>query len=91
MRRDKGLCYTCEEKFVIGHKCKSKLFLLVHQDDEFNEEHQTDHDITFEPTYFEQDPTAPNAHLYTRVFETPHISFYAMLGHSFPEPLRLNG
>lgn len=29
-RRDKGLCYSCDEKFIPGHKCKSKIFLLVH-------------------------------------------------------------
>lgn len=33
-RREKRLCYTCDEKFIHGHKCKSKLFLLVHEDDE---------------------------------------------------------
>lgn len=36
-RRDKGLCYTCDEKFLPGHKCKSKLFSLIHQDDEFSD------------------------------------------------------
>lgn len=31
--RDKGLCYTYDERFVHGHKYKSKFHLLVHQDD----------------------------------------------------------
>lgn len=33
-RPEKGLCYTCDEIFIPGHKCKTKLFLLVHQDDD---------------------------------------------------------
>lgn len=33
-RKDKGLLYSCNEIFLLGHKCKSKLLLLVHQDDE---------------------------------------------------------
>lgn len=28
-RREKGLCYNCDEKYQMGHKCiKPKLFLL---------------------------------------------------------------
>jgi hypothetical protein len=26
-RRAEGLCYNCDEKFVLGHRCK-KLFIL---------------------------------------------------------------
>ncbi|KAJ4969772.1 hypothetical protein NE237_002871 [Protea cynaroides] len=36
-RRDKGLCYNCDEKFVLGHRCKHRqLFLLEYtsEDDE---------------------------------------------------------
>lgn len=34
VRREKGLCSPNDEKILLRHKCKSKLFLLVHQDDE---------------------------------------------------------
>lgn len=27
--RDKGLCYHCEEKWVIGHRCKPRLHLFI--------------------------------------------------------------
>ena len=34
-RRDKGLCFHCEEKFNPGHKCKKQLnILIVHDEDE---------------------------------------------------------
>ncbi|XP_039047295.1 uncharacterized protein LOC120187712 [Hibiscus syriacus] len=37
-RREKGLCYYCDAKFVLGHKCKDpQLFFL---DDELEDEHQ---------------------------------------------------
>ncbi|XP_058769721.1 uncharacterized protein LOC131643500 [Vicia villosa] len=31
-RREKGLCYNCEETFIPGHKCKGRFFLLVSDD-----------------------------------------------------------
>jgi hypothetical protein len=33
LRREKGLCFNCEEKFHKGHKCASKFFLLIMDDD----------------------------------------------------------
>ncbi|GAV81771.1 hypothetical protein CFOL_v3_25224 [Cephalotus follicularis] len=32
-RRDKGLCFNCDEKYKAGHKCKPE-FLLLQVDDE---------------------------------------------------------
>ena len=40
-RRADGLCYNCDEKFVLGHRCK-KLFVIevigFDDDDEVDEE-----------------------------------------------------
>lgn len=33
-RRDKGLCFTCDEKYHRGHKCPSRAFLLIGDEDE---------------------------------------------------------
>ncbi|XP_062104135.1 uncharacterized protein LOC133815295 [Humulus lupulus] len=33
-RRDKGLCFTCDEKFSYGHKCKNRMLILCAQDEE---------------------------------------------------------
>ncbi|KAF7119456.1 hypothetical protein RHSIM_Rhsim13G0234900 [Rhododendron simsii] len=34
-RRDKGLCYNCDEKYVRGHRCQRRqLYLLVGEDEE---------------------------------------------------------
>lgn len=31
-RRDKGLCYNCDEKFVLGHGCKKQMLYLLQLD-----------------------------------------------------------
>ncbi|XP_062088840.1 uncharacterized protein LOC133795407 [Humulus lupulus] len=33
-RRDKGLCYTCDEKFNYSHKCKNKMLIMCMQADD---------------------------------------------------------
>lgn len=30
--RDKGLCYNCDEKFVLGHRCKKQMLYLLQLD-----------------------------------------------------------
>lgn len=46
-RREKGLCFNCDEKYSAGHQCKGRLFRLsadetelweVHSDEEDSEE-----------------------------------------------------
>jgi len=39
-RREKGLCFHCDEKFSRGHKCASSLFLLVMDDEDITIEGQ---------------------------------------------------
>lgn len=35
LRKEKGLCYNCDEKYVRGHRCQSRqLYLLVGDDDD---------------------------------------------------------
>ena len=29
LRREKGLCYFCDEKFLFNHKCPNRQFLLL--------------------------------------------------------------
>ncbi|XP_030479163.2 uncharacterized protein LOC115696402 [Cannabis sativa] len=33
-KRDKGLCFTCDEKYHVGHKCKNRVLILCAQDEE---------------------------------------------------------
>ncbi|XP_028755923.1 uncharacterized protein LOC114715292 [Neltuma alba] len=47
IRREKGLCYTCDAKFTPGHKCPNKQYMLIeYEESEENtevgvEQHQT--------------------------------------------------
>ncbi|XP_050915075.1 uncharacterized protein LOC127130039 [Lathyrus oleraceus] len=34
LRRDKGLCFTCDEKFSFSHRCLNRQYLLLQADDE---------------------------------------------------------
>uniref|UniRef100_A0A151UIN9 Uncharacterized protein n=1 Tax=Cajanus cajan TaxID=3821 RepID=A0A151UIN9_CAJCA len=47
-RRERGLCYNCDEKFHPGHKCKARFFLLVAEED--------DDSTTPEPSPLDPDP-----------------------------------
>lgn len=42
LRRDKGLCYYCDDKFSLTHKCPNKhsLLLQVNETDDSHLEHQ---------------------------------------------------
>ena len=52
-RREKGLCFKCDEKFSPGHHCKKELrVLLVHEDEE-EEDNQFDDRATEEPSLIE--------------------------------------
>lgn len=33
LRREKGLCYTCDEKFTLSHKCPNKHYYVLQMDD----------------------------------------------------------
>nr|GME07169.1 Transposon Ty3-G Gag-Pol polyprotein [Ipomoea batatas] len=33
-RRDKGLCFNCDKKYSVGHRCKGRFLLLIGDDDD---------------------------------------------------------
>lgn len=77
MRR-KGLCFNCDEKFTHGHRCASKLFLFIADDDELDPEIPPPEDLP---------PLRPNPDEPPQ----PQISLHAILGHPEPETLRMVG
>lgn len=79
MQREHDLCFNCDEKFHRGHKCASKAFLLIAEDDEgFLEDNPT------------MDPLLPNP-LDTHDPPQAHISLHTHSGHLAPETLCLLG
>ncbi|KAE8668032.1 hypothetical protein F3Y22_tig00112349pilonHSYRG00099 [Hibiscus syriacus] len=82
-RREKGLCYYCDAKFIPGHKCKDpQLFLL---DDELEDEQpvQTTVVMTNESNKLESSDDT------TR--EQSLVSFNALAGCLTPNTLRVMG
>lgn len=48
-RRDKGLCYTCDEKFHHGHMCKNRMMIMcVYDTEDSDSEELIDHSETEE-------------------------------------------
>ena len=52
-RREKGLCFKCEEKFSPGHRCKKQLRVLLVHKDEDKDDNQFDGRATEEPALIE--------------------------------------
>ena len=52
-RKEKGLCFKCDEKFSRGHRCKKELRVLLVHEDEDEEDNQFDSRATEEPSLIE--------------------------------------
>ena len=86
-RRERGLCFNCDEKFMRGHRCASRFFVLIadlEPPDETPQPNLSNTNPNPDPNPQPDDPTRP---------EPPQaqISFYALSGHSASETLRLLG
>lgn len=84
-RREKGLCYNCDETFTPQHKCKGRFFLLI-SDDGFDTDPPTQTDTTtndqdIDPTTIIPEPPDQEA----------HISFHALSGGTDPATIRIRG
>ena len=81
LRREKGLCYNCDEKYAPGHKCKSKFFLLMGEDDE---EGETNHMVL--------DEINEEGHTdYPIDNSIPEVSMHALAGQFNPRTIRVKG
>lgn len=80
LHRKRGLCFNCEEKFHRGHKCASRVFLLITDETEPVSPHIAIPDPPENPP---PDPLdSPNLYL-------AQISLNSLVGHIAPETLRL--
>ena len=79
-RREKGLCYNCDERFHPGHCCKPKfLLLLANPGSELKEQ------LSMENTIMQEDPTPTVAE------PSAYISLHALEGCTQPQTLRVKG
>lgn len=89
--REKGLCYTCDEKFIPGHKCKGKFFFIVHHE-ETNDDVNTEIDSVLLAS--EPDIISNNSDIIQNDYVdtvAPHIILHALVGNATTETLSING
>ncbi|CAM8884641.1 unnamed protein product [Rhodiola kirilowii] len=84
-RREKGLCYNCDERFTVGHRCKVKFQCLILEDPE-----ETDDESICATIEAPSDCSGIEKHNIT-VEEHPSISFHALQGRFVASTLRLQG
>ena len=77
-RRERGLCFNCDERYHRGHCCTSRVFLLIVED----EDPSWPHIDPFDPTQDTNSTSNPNP---------AQISLTSLSGNLAPETLRLTG
>ena len=86
-RREKGLCYHCDDRYQPGHRYKRQFYLLIVEPKIIDptEEAMTQLLLTQEPQLepiTEQTPEPDT---------NPQISLHALMGHTIPQTLRVLG
>ncbi|MCH80430.1 retrovirus-related pol polyprotein from transposon opus [Trifolium medium] len=78
-RRDKGLCYNCDERYQCGHRCK-RLFHLLNEESE----EQNDDASAFVFQGEQSDPIEINSVEPESIPDPAQISLHALMGHTIP-------
>ncbi|KAJ0101884.1 hypothetical protein Patl1_05728 [Pistacia atlantica] len=82
-RRDKGLCYNCDDKWGLGHKCKSAWLFIMECDESSDDEL---------PKFEVADVSASKSKEETPIVELePRISIHALFGSPKPKTMRFLG
>ena len=77
-RRAQGLCYSCDEKYVAGHRCATGRYLLL----------ILDPDETFDEENSQPKTDSPQTDTNSTYF---HLSPQACIGQIFPKTLKFKG
>lgn len=80
-RREKGLCFYCDEKYTVGHNCRASVHVLIVPDYEEVEEKASQQEEAVE------EETLADAFC----VDTPQISWHAMSDLIMPQTLRFKG
>ncbi|MCH81628.1 hypothetical protein A2U01_0002419, partial [Trifolium medium] len=83
-RREKGLCYNCDDKFIPGHRCKRQFHLLI-VEPEYSPDNAENLSMVVSQTEPLTIQTTPQD------TEPPQISLHALMGHTIPQTLRVLG
>lgn len=81
-KRAKGLCFRCDEKWSMGHRCKKRELsvLLIEEEDEEGTEYSGS-----EP------PMSPPTETHNEVTIHPEVSLNSVIGLSNPKTMKLHG
>ncbi|OMO81561.1 reverse transcriptase [Corchorus capsularis] len=89
-RRAKGLCYNCDEKYSLGHKCRTAPFLLMQIDDEEESGEFLALETNLVPPALSTIPLPPPPQNYEAVGPDDfQVSFHALYGQSQHRCLKL--
>ncbi|XP_058725452.1 uncharacterized protein LOC131596726 [Vicia villosa] len=83
-RREKGLCYNCDERFHTGHRCRRLFHLLI-----VEPEVMANTDIP--PTENDWETPRDSHQIDGPEPDPAQISLHALMGHSIPQTLRVMG
>ena len=78
IRREKGMCYTCDEKSTSSHRCPNRQYLLLQMDDDDNDELQPD-------------PSPGNEEALGSLSLDHHLSYNALKGSSGLGTMKFSG
>lgn len=81
-KRSKGLCFRCDEKWSMGHKCKKRELSVLVIDE--GEEEGTE-------SYGSEPPMSPTTETITEVNSHPEVSLNSVIGLSNPKTMKLRG
>ncbi|CAM8934378.1 unnamed protein product [Rhodiola kirilowii] len=85
-RREKGLCYNCDDRFTSGQKCRPRFQSMIVEDDDLTVTPDLISPPHDEPFATDQTPAQP---LLDEL--TPCITFHAMQGKPTPSTIRFHG
>nr|KYP36855.1 Retrotransposable element Tf2 [Cajanus cajan] len=79
LRREKGLCFTCDDKYSPSHRCPNKQYLWFHLDEE---------EVSDEPV---MDASVVTGNIEPQLQSEPHLSFNALKGSARIGTMRFKG
>jgi hypothetical protein len=82
-RREQGLCYNCDDKYVKGHHCKRSFHLLIVQPED-----PVDDGVALQLEASDSVDSEEDSDL---IPDPAQISLHALMGHSIPQTLRVMG
>ncbi|CAM8968817.1 unnamed protein product [Rhodiola kirilowii] len=86
-RRDRGLCFNCDDQFTPGHRCRPKFLCLIVDDESLHPDPPDNPQSDLNP--IDMNPNPIDSEPDINPTDNPSISLHALEGHFVPTTLRL--